>query len=62
MAELRKVKPTDLEDLKHIVEGFSESLEQDKVKKVARTVKNRVKACKEANGDGFEYRLKNNKA
>ena len=40
MAELRKVKPADLEDLKQIVEGFAESQEEDKVKKVARTVKN----------------------
>ena len=54
MAELRKVKPSDLEDLKQIVEGFSESLEEDKVMK-------RAKACKAADGGAFEYRLKNYK-
>ena len=62
MAELRKVKPADLEDLKQMVEGFAESLEEDEVKKVARTVKNWALACKEAGGGAFEYRLKNYKS
>ena len=62
MAELRKVKPADLDDLKKIVKGFAESLEKDEVKKVARTVRNRALACKQADRGAFDCRLKNYKA
>ena len=58
MTKLRNHQPKTLNELKEIVDSFAESLDEDELKKVARSVKGRAKAYKEARCGAFEYRMK----
>lgn len=57
MAEVRRNPPNTLVELKNIVEGFAESLEEEEVTKAARGIMKRARACRAVGGAAFEYKL-----
>ena len=58
LRELRRCPPTSLEALQDTVNGFADSLDREDIIKSARDIIIRTKACKEAQGGAFEYKLK----
>ena len=61
MSELRRVPPSTLSELKMTVEAFAESLDSDEVKRCAKHIRERARACIEKNGGQFERSIKKHK-
>ena len=57
MEEVRKSKLSTLNELKAVVEAFAESVDQEEVKRSARSTWNRARACKAVAGASFEGSL-----
>ena len=57
MEEVRKSKPSTLNELKAVVEAFAESVDQEEVKRSARSTWKRARACKAVAGASFEGSL-----
>ena len=57
-SSLRKSRPSILNELKAVVEACTESVDQEEVKRSARSTRKRARACKAVSGASFEYSLK----
>ena len=57
-AEVRRVKPNNLEELKEVVNDFVASLDEDKVRRAVRDVRPRAELCLKMGGGHFESQLK----
>ena len=60
MEEVRKSKQSTLNELKAVVEAFAESVDQEEVKRSARSTWKRARACKAVAGASFEGSLEKN--
>ena len=58
MAELRRSPPSSIEELMETVTEYSESIEEDEVKKAVGNIVKRAQFCVEAKGGAFEHKLK----
>ena len=58
LEELRRCPPRSLEELQDTVTIFADTLSREEVTKSARNILIRARACKEAAGGVFEYKLK----
>ena len=58
LAELRRVPPTTLEDLKLSVEAFAESMDKEEVSKAVRNIRSRAEVCRHKHGGAFEADLR----
>ena len=61
LAELRRNPPSDMEELKEIVQEYINSLEPGEIIKACRDITPKAMACIESNGGVFEYKLKKSK-
>ena len=61
LAELRRSPPASIEELKHTVTEFANSLTPEEIKKAVGDIIPRAEACIMSNGGAFEYRLKKHK-
>ena len=57
MEEVRKSRPSTLNELKAVVDAFAESVNQGMVKRSARSTWKRARACKAVAGASFEGSL-----
>ena len=57
MAELRRVPPTTLEELKTTVNAFSESVDRDEVFRSVSHLRERAQVCRNLGGAAFEAKL-----
>ena len=57
-AEIRRVKPRDLEELKEVVNDFVDNLDEDLVRRAVRDVRPRAELCLKMGGGHFESQLK----
>lgn len=57
-AEIRRVKPKTLEELKMVVSDFVASLDEDEVRRAVRDVRPRAEMCIKMGGGHFESQLK----
>ena len=57
-AEIRRVKPEDLEQLKEVVNDFVDALDEDEVIRACRDVRPRAELCIKMDGSQFESQLK----
>ena len=57
-AEIRRVKPKTLDDLKEVVSDFVESLDEEEVRRAVRDVRPRAELCIKMDGGHFESQLK----
>ena len=57
MEEVRKSRPSTLNELKAVVEAFAESVDQEEVKRTARSTWKRARACKTVAGASFKGSL-----
>ena len=57
MEEVRKSRPSILNELKAVVEAFAESVDQEEVKRSARSIWKCARACKAVAGASFEGSL-----
>ena len=57
-AELCRVKPCDLEELKEVVNDFVDNLDEDVVRRAVRDVRPRAELCIKMGGGHFESQLK----
>ena len=57
-AEIRRVKPSTLEELKEVVTDFCDSLDEEEVRRAVRDVRPRAELCLKMGGGHFESQLK----
>ena len=57
-AEIRRVKPSTLEELKTVVTDFCDSLDEEEVRRAVRDVRPRAELCLKMGGGHFESQLK----
>ena len=57
MEEVRKSRPFTLAELKAVGEAFAESVDPEEVKRSAKSIWNRARACKAVAGTSFEGSL-----
>ena len=57
-AEIRRVKPEDLVELKEVVNDFVDNLDEDEVIRACRDVRPRAELCIKMGGGHFESQLK----
>ena len=57
-AEIRRVKPKTLDDLKEVVSHFVESLEEEEDRRAVRAVRPRAELCIKMDGGHFESQIK----
>ena len=62
MAEVRRIQPKSLDDLKDCVEAYAISLSREQVNKAVCDIFFRAKCCVQKNGGQFESLLKKQKA
>ena len=58
MAQVRRVKPSDIDELKATVEEVARSIPVEMVRDAARNLRKRCRACEDASGGHFESFLK----
>ena len=61
LAELRRSCPSPMEELVETVTEYSESIEEEEIKKAVSNILKRAEMCIEAGGGAFEHRLKKSK-
>ena len=58
IAELQKCRPSNLDELKLVVEGLAESLDQDEISRGVQHIRRRAQVCLDAGGRRFEHKLR----
>ena len=58
LQELRRSPPKSLDEIKETVDEFTESLEEEEVKKAVGNIVKRAECCLKAGGGAFKYKLK----